>query len=340
MRSSSPSSGMNGQIASRFRPIPTTVSSPCLTSSTVPLTAKCWSSSGGICRASSSMFDSAYVRSSSRRRTARGSSRSIRSTRARRARECYGNAPPDGAVRALGVVVDAHVQPGGEIDVVQRAPGPGRAVCDTAERVLEAGARRERADEHAVGDLAADGQHVRAARGDVDRDLARAREIELRLVDEHMVAVEAHDLATPQAAHHLHGLADRRRRPPALDAERCEPADPRADAQHRASAGELVDGGNRRGGERRVADVRIGDAAPDPYRGRRESGCREPAVDVPEEPLVSNPQVAEAERLDLPDERDHLRRRSIADDADAGLAHAHRGCGSGRHRSYRSTCAR
>ena len=80
-----------------------------------------------------------------------------------------------------------------------------------------------------------------------------------------------------------------------------------AQAQHGASARQLVDGHHRNRGHRRMAHVRIGDAQAEPDRAG--AGCRgrQHRQRIARRTFVAEPDLVEPERFGLLDELDHPR---------------------------------
>ena len=120
-------------------------------------------------------------------------------------------------------------------------------------------------EHHAVGDLAGHLHHLRAGRADHDRDvprlLAPVNDVELDVVHVVELAMEGHALQGQQPAHHLDGLAHRRERLAARDADvarqRIPPGADAADDAVRCQVVEREEGG---GEEADVAGPVVDDA--------------------------------------------------------------------------------
>src|SRR5579883_1864964 len=105
-------------------------------------------------------------------------------------------------------IEDRHIDPGAELDILPGALGAVEAFLNLALGVFDAGRSREAADQHAVGDLAAERQDERAAARDVDLRHRLRLEVELAGLELDDLAVEGDALALPQRAHQADALAD------------------------------------------------------------------------------------------------------------------------------------
>ena len=171
-------------------------------------------------------------------------------------------------------VVDEHgVEDGAEGDAVGVAPGLGRPRPHGLDRRLEVRGRCAGADEYAVGDAPGGAQHARATRGDPDGHGPGVRQ------PRRVARAGLDGLAVQQ------GAGEARRLLQLADARRAQPGQPHGgvadtEPEQRAALGELVDGGDRGGGDADVAVDRVRDQRADADAAGRAGSLGEHHVGV------------------------------------------------------------